>query len=139
MNLDKKMNSLIKRIVVTWLILSLLFGKHSQFHSTVRQILVFILALTSVFLAKSVLRYWKIMTLWNITELNGDCAGWPYHVLKSIWWWNKFPQPIKHLLSYFPYKNCKHSLISIDFIAPVYKLFDSLSCSELITFFQQKY
>ena len=40
-----------------------------------------------------------------------------------------------HLLFYFPYKNCKNSLISIYFIAPVYELFDNLSYSELITFF----
>ena len=105
-------------------------------------------ALTSVYLAKSVLKYkkklWKKMSLGNITELNGDCAGWPYHVLKVFddkmivyqRIWLKFPQPIKHLLFYFPYKNCKHSLISIYFIAPVYELFDNLSYSELITFFQ---
>ena len=39
---------------------------------TVRQILIFMLALTSVYLAKSVFKYkkkhWKTMTLWNITE-----------------------------------------------------------------------
>ena len=50
--------------------------------------------------------------------------------------WLTFSQPVKHLLFYFPYKSCKHSLISIDIIAPVYELFDNLSYSELITFFQ---
>ena len=34
----------------------------------------------------------------------------------------------------FYLQNCKHSLISIDLIALVYELFDSLSYSELITF-----
>ena len=75
--------------------------------------------------------------------INGNCAGWPYHVVKEFY--DKmilyqrillqFPQPIKHLLFYFLNKNCKLSLISIYFIAPVYKLFDNLSYSELIKFF----
>ena len=55
------MRSLIKRIMLTWLILSLLFLKHFQFHSTVPQtLIIFMLALTSVFLAKSVLKYSNI-------------------------------------------------------------------------------
>ena len=39
---------------------------------------LFKVALTSVYLAESVLKYkkqyCKTMTLWNITKLNGDCA-----------------------------------------------------------------
>ena len=48
-NLEKKtpVNSLNKRIMLTWLTLSLLFEKHCQFHSTVCRILIFMLALTS--------------------------------------------------------------------------------------------
>ena len=38
-----------------------------------------------------------------------------------------FSQLIKNLLFYNPYKICKHSLISIDFIASVYELFDNPS------------
>ena len=34
---------------------------------------------------------------------------------------------MKHLLFYIPYKIWKHSLISIDFVASVYELFDNLS------------
>ena len=41
--------------------------------------------------------------------------------------WLKFSQLIKYLLFYIPYKICKHSLISIDFIASVYELFDNPS------------
>ena len=74
-----------------------------------------------------------------IKKLNGNCARWPCHVLKVFddkmivyqHNWLKFPQPIKHLLFYFPYKNCKQSLISIDFIAPVYGIFDNLSYSRV--------
>ena len=70
--------------MLTWLTLSPLFVKHCQFHSTVRQILTFMLALTSVYLAKSVLKLKKKVTLKNndVVELNGDHAGLPYHVLK---------------------------------------------------------
>ena len=38
---------------------------------------------------------------------------------------------LKTFVVYFPYKNCKHSLISIDFIPPVYELFDNFLYSEL--------
>ena len=41
--------------------------------------------------------------------------------------WLKFPQFIKHKLFYIPCKICKHGLISIDFIASVYELFDNPS------------
>ena len=34
---------------------------------------------------------------------------------------------VKHLLFYIPYKIYKHSLISIDYITPVYELFDNPS------------
>ena len=65
-NSEKKSNSLIRRIMLTWLTLSLLFVKHCQFHSTVRQTLIFLLALTSVYLAKSLLKFkkkhWKTKT-----------------------------------------------------------------------------
>ena len=37
-----------------------------------------------------------------------------------------FSPLMKHSF-YIPYKICKHSLISIDFIASVYKLFDNPS------------
>ena len=39
----------------------------------------------------------------------------------------KFSQLIKHLLFNISYKICKHSLISIDFTASVYELFDNPS------------
>ena len=48
----RELRKLIKRIMLTWLALSLLFIKHCQFHSTVRQMLIFMLVLTSVYLAK---------------------------------------------------------------------------------------
>ena len=47
--------------------------------------------------------------------------------------WLEFSQLIKHLLFYSPYKICKHSLISIDFIASVYELFDNPSSSPKLT------
>ena len=31
----------------------------------------------------------------------------------NVYIWLRFSQPVKHLLFYFPYKSCKHSLISI--------------------------
>ena len=34
---------------------------------------------------------------------------------------------MKHLLFYNPYQICKYTLISIDFNAPVYELFDNPS------------
>ena len=43
---------------------------------------------------------------------------------------------IKHLLIYIPYKIRKQSLISIDFIASVYELFDNPSYCPLIVNFQ---
>ena len=89
------------------------------------------------------------MTLWNTTELNGDCAGWPYHVLKVFddkmivyeRIWLKFPQPIKHLLFYFPYKNSIHSFISntIYFIAPVYELLITSRILSWLYFFSRKF
>mgnify|MGYP003686756607 CR=1 FL=1 len=39
----------------------------------------------------------------------------------------KFSQMIKQMLFYISCKICNHSLISIDFIAPVYELFDNPS------------
>ena len=106
----KKLNSFIKRIMLTWLTLSLLFVKHCHSYKKVT---------------------WK-----NNVEYHGTkrrLREWPYHVLKVFddkmivyqRIWLKFPQPIKHLLFCFPYKNCKYSLISIDFIATIYELFDN--------------
>ena len=44
---------------------------------------------TSVHPAKSVVKkreyHWKTLTSWNVTELNGDCAGWPYHINCFRW------------------------------------------------------
>ena len=89
------------------------------------------------------------MTLWNITEQNSDCAGWPYHVLevfddKTIVYqraWLKFPQPIKHLLFHFPYKNCKHtcSLVSIDVIAQSTNCLITSRILSWLHFFKLKY
>ena len=41
--------------------------------------------------------------------------------------WLKFLQLVEHLLFYISYKICKHNLMSIDFIASVYELFDNPS------------
>ena len=51
-------------------------------HSTVRQKLIFMFALTSVYLAKSVLKYKNSDVVEYHGTINGDCAGWPYHVVK---------------------------------------------------------
>ena len=43
--------------------------------------------------------------------------------------WLTFPLDLKQFLFYTIYKVCKHSLYSINFIAPVYKHFDNPSYS----------
>ena len=73
------------------------------------------------------------MTLWNITELNFDCSD---HSMQFVFddkiinyqrVWLNFSQLIKNLMFYNPYKICKHSLISIDFITSVYEFFENPS------------
>lgn len=63
-------------------------------------------------------------------DVDGDFHGWPYHVVLIIKWLIInvfFLQLIEHLLFYISYKFCKHSLKSIDSIAPVYELFDNVT------------
>ena len=62
--------------MLTWLTLLLLFVKYCQFHSTVRRILIFMLALTSVYLAKSVLNYNKKQIDASVKERPQTLLSW---------------------------------------------------------------
>ena len=95
--------------------------------------------MTSVYLAKNVIKcreqHWK--KTWRCGTSQNSTATAPCD--HTMWFvfdnkminyqriWLKFYQPLEHLLFYISYKSCKQSLMSIDFIASVYELFDNPS------------
>ena len=99
--------------------------------------------MTSVYLAKNVIKcreqHWKKN---DVVERPGD------HTMRFVFdnkminyqcIWLKFYQHVEHLLFYISYKICKQSLMSIDFIASVYELFDNPSYFDDFFFVKKKY
>ena len=60
------------------------------------------------------------MTLWKVTELNGDCVVFVDKMINYQRIWLKFLQLVENLLIYISYKICKLSLMSINLLLLIF-------------------